>query len=311
MNPTDPSYRAVESVLVASAPERTDELRRLLSTFPHQIELAPDRAGFELEAGPFGLLVFTARTMRQIWLLSFAAWKAFVAYGAVVQVLQARGEPLDLRRTKLFPGQEEADKDFDRLADAAESLRSLSDLDAFAWPQGIPRLEALANGPLPVQDRAAFELTCIASAFVFLHELRHIMFNQGGHAPGSPNDEEIACDEFAYDFLTSQIGAYAASSGYDAGRVREKRSSGIALASAILLVVTPPTARRASKSHPALGPRLRDLINRLSLHSNGLCFWPFTASTLISVLRRAGQLEGKAVPFVSAEELCRSLLDTI
>jgi hypothetical protein len=72
---------AVKQLILAAAPERQAEFEEIWREYSPEFSLAEDRLGFNLEAGPFGLVLFTSRTMLQIWFLGHAAWKALHAYG--------------------------------------------------------------------------------------------------------------------------------------------------------------------------------------------------------------------------------------
>jgi len=78
---------AVERLILASAPEKEPDLKRLWDLYAPQFSLIEDKPGFSLEAGPFGLVLFTNRTMLQIWLLGFAAWKAVYSYGGLLVLM--------------------------------------------------------------------------------------------------------------------------------------------------------------------------------------------------------------------------------
>ena len=61
-------------------------------------------------------------------------------------------------------------------------------------------------------ERATIDLIKIATAYVFLHEIRHVIFQADGDRPPDPRDEELECDIFARNFLMERIPDYVASS---------------------------------------------------------------------------------------------------
>lgn len=60
------------------------------------------------------------------------------------------------------------------------------------WPQDVPRPEADSETLCSLQEMAAFDLVCLATAYVFLHELRHVKFLSDGDYPADRREEETA-----------------------------------------------------------------------------------------------------------------------
>lgn len=74
------SRDAVERVVFASAPEQEPKLRAIWKRHSHHFTIVDDRGGMTLDAGAFGVVRFSHRTMLEFWLLSFATWKALEAF---------------------------------------------------------------------------------------------------------------------------------------------------------------------------------------------------------------------------------------
>lgn len=92
----------VLALLRGAIPERSEELAAL---WRHALnfDVIQDKPGFEIKGGGFGSVVFTPRTLHQIWLLGFAAWRAFEAYGGILQALPALGLPYDAGMSGFIP----------------------------------------------------------------------------------------------------------------------------------------------------------------------------------------------------------------
>jgi hypothetical protein len=300
---TTPVMPEIDKLIVDAAPERLAELKALWQQYSPQFVLTPDKSGFTMEAGAFSSVIFTHKTLLQIWLLGFASWRAFEAYGGLLQQLNRLREPFELAVIARLYGQASADAAFDSLMDRAEELSQMGLSDQFTWPHEVPQpgQAAIVN----VADKAAFDLICLATAYVFLHEIRHVMFRQNANAPSDPIAEEIACDRFARDFLVAQIDDYVKSRRCSSVEVLNKRAMGMALATFVILEVTPPEKWGGTRTHPPVGDRLRELIATVNL-PNDQPFWIYTATLLIAKLRRESGLTD-SINFMDIPDLCYKL----
>ena len=105
MNRIDVS-EAADALIRAAAPEHVDELSELWGTGPDRVHLV-DKGAFDIKE-MFGLIQVTEITLRQIWLLSFAAWRAIQAYGGLFWYLNLARQPFE-RAIAALHGQVEAD----------------------------------------------------------------------------------------------------------------------------------------------------------------------------------------------------------
>jgi hypothetical protein len=291
---------AIHDLILEAAPERKKELGDLWEQFKPQFDHAADKPGFQIEGGAFGLIPFTERTMGQVWLLGFASWRAFEAY-CPYTLLCNEIVPAEMSNA---PGQAEADEALDAVLAKVEELRTIDDVTRFQWPAHV--LEPTAT-PKTVEERAVVDLLKIASAYVFLHEVRHVMFRDAGDAPENEADEEIACDRFAREFLLDQIVEYSRSSGYDKDSVSNKRLAGLAFGALILLHITSDWS--GSKSHPSLALRLRELIKDDGT-SPKRGAWDYVCCLLLSTLRRKGKLPSR-LAFSSPNDLFTKLVELV
>jgi hypothetical protein len=256
-----------------------------------------DETGFNI-SNAWNLIPFTPRSMGQVWLLGFAAWRALVAYCPYI-LLQRE---IVASRIDNTPDQAEADRALRNALQKAEELRTTANIKSLTWPSDIPAPAA----PLPeaVTDMATVDLVKIAAAYVFLHELRHLMFSADQYRPQDSQAEEIACDKFARDFLLDKIPDYCATTGYKQDAVLNKRLMGLVVGGFIVLQVTP--ARSGSASHPAVAVRLRELVENGNGFA-GLSAWDFGCCALLSVLRQEKKLPPR-IAFSDPRDLFEKLI---
>jgi hypothetical protein len=153
-----------------------------------------------------------------------------------------------------------------------------------------------------------FDLVSFALAFALLHEFRHVMYCADKSAPSTLPEEEIGCDNWAREFMTSGLAAYAKEHGHNYAQVQQKRAMGIALAAVIIHAMTPTHAHWGNRQYPPIAERLTAMIGGYNLPA-GSSFWPFTACLLIALMRQ----EGRPLDIVahSNQEMVEALLDRL
>jgi len=299
INMTNSTEIAVKSVILASAPERNVELLKMWEDFQPNFQMANDKPGFTLEAGSFGLIIFDHKTMCQIWLLGFSAQHTFNLYLTDLYFYQAT--QLLFSPTQIFTNEVEAK--VTEVYGLIEELREHESIDSFEWPSNIP---SPYNGkPQDVNGSMVFDLLCIASAYCFLHEFRHVQIRKS-EISLDIHDEEYQCDKFARDFLISQIGEYAENSGYDTNTLKNKRLMAIALAAVLLFVITPEDLWDGSETHPPVANRIEELTKNVTIGDNDY-FWAYLSSLLLSLLLT----KKKSIPstqIYSQRNYCMNLL---
>lgn len=254
-----------------------------------------------------GRVEFNSKTMGWIWLLGFAAWQAFNVHGPHLLVRSLTGQPVDATMRS-------ADQDYENAAAAFETVlyvtRDLAEVNSLdeqgGWPDGIPPRQADKTG-FDVEQQAAFDLTIIATAYLLLHEMKHVMFNRDGMRP-SPPDEEIDCDTFARNFILDEVETYATKVGEDAAKVMAKRAMGLALGAFVVYELTAPTQRAGGPAYPPVADRLDALIAKLPT-SDDSPFWDFAASLLIAILMRRNR--AITVPDADGRALCAALISEV
>ncbi|MCQ8185951.1 phage exclusion protein Lit family protein [Parvularcula maris] len=198
--------------------------------------------------------------------------------------------------------------DFKQRISRAHSLIAADETSDISWPADIheptPDRESLDDP----QHQATFDLVGLALAFAFLHEFRHVKYLADGDTPSTLPEEEIACDAYAREFMTSRVADYANKHGHRFIEVHQKRAAGIALAAIIIHAMTPTHAYWGNRQYPPIAERLTAMIGNYRLPADS-SFWCFTACLLIALMR----LENRSLDVVanSNEEIVNILLDRL
>ena len=304
---TEPTDRTIVLHLLRGAiPERAGEISSLWSRYGHAIEVAPSTKGITMNADA-SRIKFDTKTIDFFWLLGFSVWRAIEVYSPALLLATATGMPLD---QALGVDAERGQYEFDykqRIA-SAQSLIAAEQTADISWPADVPEPTADRDGLRDDQHKAVFDLVALALAFALLHEFRHIMFYADNSAPSTLPEEEIACDTWAREFMTTGLAAYATAHGHSYAQVHQKRAMGIALAAVIIHAMTPTHAHWGSRQYPPIAERLTAMISGYRLPA-GSSFWPFTACLLIALMRQ----ENRPLDIVanSNQEMVEILLDRL
>jgi hypothetical protein len=290
-----------------AAPERSNELQRLWAEYDPSFQLRPDCHGLVFSAKK-ERINFTNKTLSHDWLIGFAAWKAFVAYGPVIVTAEITGQPLSIELLQQDAGLNQAEGLFEEALYDAQQIRAAASLEEVPWRHAVPRPQPDAVG-LSLQDRAAFEILCIAEAGLFLHEMRHVQYARENNSPVSWPDEERACDKFARDFLLSESERYAQSVGKPTPLILAKRTVGLGVSAYIIYEQTPSGDRGGSATHPPVIARFDELAINSPCPADSYA-WVFLSALLLAALRRERRFK-RGVTFSSPKELCIRLTDML
>lgn len=272
----------LRSLFEGVMPERIDEVLSLIQSSSAQFRRIGDKPGFNLEAGAFGVIQFTQRSLTQLWLFGFSGIFALHCYAGIAVLAKSQSLRFDLEEIGTLQGQAEEDERFSKLIEVILHLNNAESEYDFTWPNGIPKPE---NGkPKNIEHAAVFDLVLMATAYVFLHELKHVIFEADGNAPTESVEEEMQCDAFASQMMLGEIGKYCDSSGYPEEKVHMKRAVGIALGNAFFAVVTPRANFGGTRSHPPVHQRWSTTLSNIALSDDDF-YWLYFASLAISLLR--------------------------
>ncbi|MBD3611061.1 MAG: phage exclusion protein [Hydrogenovibrio crunogenus] len=263
-------------------PERLDEVLDLIDIHSAQFRRVGDKSGFNLNAGAYGAIQFTQRSLEQLWLFGFAGLYALHSLSGIIFFVKCKGLKLDLEEIDGVPKQKEENERFSKIIETIKGLNSAESEYDFNWPAGLPKPED--GKPKDTEQAAVFDLVLMATAYVFLHELKHVIFESEGNSPEDRLREELECDSFALEMMLSKIQDYSAKSGYPEGQVLMKRSISIALGSVFLAVATPRHNLGGTTTHPAVHDRWSATLGKIELEENDF-YWLYFASLAIALLK--------------------------
>lgn len=278
----DQDRAAVLNLLLGAAPEREQEIRDLWKTYDPGVIVQQDQRGVTVNATRHRI-AFDAKSMRLFWLLGFSTWKSLECYSPAVVVAGVTGQPVDAV-LRSDDGLLELERDFRERTAVARDLRDAADADQVAWPPDIPEPTDDRASLGDPQDIAAFDLVLLATAFVFLHELHHLVLAKTERRPLNLAEEEMQCDVWARAFLTDKVGDYAREHNHSHAQVMQKRIAALAIGVAILHAITPDSQVYGTSDYPPLKDRFHAMIGGAGLPDDSW-FWPFLSSILVGIRR--------------------------
>lgn len=274
---------AIKNLMIGAAPERRVEIDELWKRYAPTVQIATTRQGFTVEAEK-QVIRFDQKSLQAVWLIGFAAWHSIEAYAPAILVSGWTHTTIESTlNNDLEIGKYESEFKA-RLKLAASFLESKDSKNS--WPVDIPLPEGDREQLKGNQNKATFDLVCMAAAYVFLHEFRHVMFLQDETTPKDRREEEMQCDVWARSFLTEQIGCYVKSNNSSFQEVNQKRQMALALGAFILHQITPENIRWGTHEYPSIKERIEALIGGSSL-SEDSHFWVFAAGLLVGIMRQS------------------------
>lgn len=304
---TEPSDRTIILHLLRGAvPERADEISRLWTQYGHAIEVAPSTKGVTMNANA-SRIQFDTKTIDLFWLYGFSAWHAIEVYAPALDLATVTGISLD-HALKIDAARGSFELDYRQRIASAQSLIAAEQTADIDWPSDVPQPTADRKRLGNAQHMSAFDLVALALAFALLHEFQHVKYCADNSAPATLPEEEIACDTWARDFMTSGLAAYAKDNGHSYAQVHQKRAMGIALAAVIIHAMTPTHAHWGNRQYPPIADRLTAMISGYNL-SAGSSFWLFTGCLLIALMRQ----ENRPLDIVANtnQEMVETLIDRL
>jgi hypothetical protein len=300
----------VRELFMGAMPERLAELDVVLEQISFQT--ASDRPAFHLEAiavAGHGLVVFTPRTLEQVWLIAYMAWQCMHEQSGFVVGFLDQGRPYDLTAPDVGDAGQRARA---RVSELGEALRRLRDAETeqAEWPADVPIPNPTAVFE-DTEDQAAFELACFALTFVLLHECYHALQRIAG-VDYQGSVEELACDAYAAHFIIDHAHQYSVGMGYDKHQqqtVLDKRAIGTFLGLVLMLETTEIGLRTPTETHPAWIERVRAITAIIDpIVSHNCDFWVYATSVMLSRLRREG-LDIGSMPYKNVRALFNSALE--
>lgn len=274
----------VLTLLKAAVPERAAEISNYFKKYHPAMEVVKDQAGITMNANRYRIQ-FSLKTFETFWLIGFIGWKTIEVYAPAILDAPLTEGTVDGALAS-DEGLYAVEQDHKGRMSIAHSFMQLPDVTQINWPPDVPRPTADRTRLSNMQEQVAFDLTCIATAFVMFHELRHVMFAQDGNAPPACADEELACDLWARGMISDKLAMYAEQHHHNYQQVLLKRAMGMALGAFILHTITPEHVRWGTQEYPSIAVRIEALINGTPLPDDSH-FWVFMASMLVGVFRQA------------------------
>ena len=303
----EPTERTIILHLLRGAvPERAGEISRLWRQYGPGVEVIPSSKGITMNADA-SRIQFDTKTIDFFWLLGFSSWNAIEVYSPALVIATEQSMPLD-RALAVDEKRGPYELDYRQRIASAQSLITAGQTADIAWPEDIPAPTADRESLGDIQHKAAFDLVALALAFTLLHEFRHVMFCVDDSSPSTLPEEEIACDAYARDFMTSGVAVYAKDQGLAFAQVQQKRAIGIALAAVIIHMMTPAHAHWGDRQYPPVTERLTAMISGYSLPAAS-SFWSCTACLLIALMRH--EKRSLDISANSSQEMVDILLDRL
>jgi len=286
--------KAVIQLLKSAVPERSAEIDELWDKYGPAIVVAGDAPKIVMDANR-SRIRFDNKTLRVIWLMGFNGWHSVSLYSPSIVLSQVWEISID---QALSEDDERGllEMDYRSRASTAENLAHASSVELVAWPEDIPEPGANREQLTTDQHKSTFDLVCMATAFVLLHEFRHVMLDADEKRPEARLEEEAGCDVWARAFMMDKIDKYASQSGSSFVAIQQKRAMALALGAAILYDLTPEYDRFGSTDYPSLADRIHAMVTGTG-PAQSSNFWLFASCLLIGIFRRTGQ----SLPFVVSD----------
>jgi len=296
----------VKKLFEGVIPERVEEVYSLMEKHGIEFRLLDDDEGCKIQAA-FNAIQYTKRAMHQVWLFGIAGMQSLHCYASHLHIIQSLGLNLSPHDLESIPGQAEENAKFSNLLEHLKQLKTAYSIHDFMWPEEVPNPDD--GKPLGIEPSVVYDLTCMATSYIFLHEMKHALIYAESDESHTAIDEEYECDKFAKQIMLSEVDRYALMSGYPADKVRTKRSMGIALASAFILATTARENIGGSNTHPSVHGRWLETLQSIKLPPNDY-FWLYFTSIALAMLRYL-DIEISERAFSSHKELCFELINDL
>lgn len=283
MNTSDHGKIAVLNLLRGAVPERENEISGIWAKYGPYVDIVPDAPDVTMNATD-KRIQFSLKTIDLYWLLGFCAWKSIEVYSPAVVLAVASGQTIQ----QILDDDDnlgDFERDYKARMAAAQALLAASTTSEIKWPPDVPLPQADRDAFSNDQDKAAFDLSALALAAAFLHELKHVMYLNEKNQPDTLPEEEIGCDVWAREFLTAKLATYAEEHGHDFEEICAKRATAIALAAVVLHAITPSHGHWGTSEYPPIAERLETLIQGFPLSPDS-SFFIWTAGLLVGILRQ-------------------------
>jgi len=95
----------IQKLFEGVVPERLDEVLGLIQANSAHFRRVGDKSGFNIDAGAFGTIQFTQRSLEQLWLFGFSGIFALHCYSGILYLAKCYGLKFDLDEIENFQDQ--------------------------------------------------------------------------------------------------------------------------------------------------------------------------------------------------------------
>jgi hypothetical protein len=299
-------------IIFQCAPERQESLRAFWERYSIQFELVEDRAGIVLNADK-DRVQYACKDLQVLWLLGFSLWRSIELLGPAILLPTLTGTTSAsvLACDNLL---DQIERDYRERLAAVATLIGASEMDPAKWPPDSPQPVACRSELSDPEDVAVYDLVMMATAVLFLHELKHVEFHaqhrRGSARPGRPDEEELQCDVWARDWFMSHIAAYAREHDHDFREVSSKRAIALLYVCEYLRLAHQHAGNFASADYPPLAARIAALSGGINLPADDK-FWIFSACILWAEARRQGRKNAPESSDISPKDITMRLIDLL
>ena len=310
MNHCSDETSKIVQLIAESAPERETELCDFLRANPVRFLEVEDRAGIVMHA-TWEHVKYARKDLQVVWLVGFSLWKAIHLFAPAVlgPTLLGRSSGSVIDMDENLPRFE---RDYrERLASIARVVEDRT-LSHALWPPDIPEPGAPRDGLSNDQHKLVYDIVIMATAVLFLHELRHTEFDRDHHNDiprPIRREEESLCDAHARDWFISKHDQYAVEHGHDPQKVCSKRAMALLIVCEFLRFAKDHTGIKGADLYPPLADRIGVLSGSLPLPDTDH-YWLFSSCVLFAEARRrhVSQLE---LPAGSPKAITEHLLQRL
>lgn len=292
-------------IVEQTVPERKEEIEGLWHRYQPPLHEVGDIEGVKLEADADGIR-FARKDLQCLWLLGFSAWKSVALYSPAILLAALQNDTV----LNILGQDDDAsalERDYFERMRAVEKFVAERSVDPDHWPPDIPEPVIQRSELNDNEGRMMFDVVNYATAGIFLHELRHVMFRRDKNGPKPYSDEERQCDAFALDVMIAKLADHAEAAKIEYATLLSKRAFGLAVMALFLQIITPVWERGGSKDYPPLGERLYKLL-QIPVQDEHDHYWMFVACVSLAEARRAHLDLSSLAPGLSFAGLARSLL---
>ncbi len=295
----------VMNCMIGAAPEQVTEIKQMWKKYKPRVII--ENSGCMTLNATRERIAIDVKMVDVFWLIGFSGWRAIETYCPAVIVAASTVQPI-AALLQQDQGLDKMERNYKERIAAVHSFIHAVDANVVSWPPDIPRPSSDREALNDLEYKATFDLTLSAVAFTLCHEFYHVMLDRDGLRPAMRPEEELACDVWARQFLTTKVEEYATSKGLSYAKVLERRSLSFVLAALILHEVTPIWEHGGNGDYFSVAVRMDTILKNTPLPPNSN-FWNFAAAVLIGMCRQKHILFNP--PAMSARELTDHLVTLI